>query len=163
MKTIPPDRRSEGIESADIDDDQEGDDADDIEPDVTCESDLQSNEIRMGVTAPENQDDWVRRSVRLARQIGLVIETGPARGVSTACRLREKPILVESLSKRLNEQDCDSARRAIRRELERRSQYHDTQYAFKMSVKAVMRDRPKEALPVIEAELRQMHDKTVWH
>jgi hypothetical protein len=48
MKTIPPDRRSEGIESADIDDGQEGDDADDIEPEVTCESDLQSNEIRMG-------------------------------------------------------------------------------------------------------------------
>jgi hypothetical protein len=32
-----------------------------------------------------------------------------------------------------------------------------------MSVKAVMRDRPKEARPVIETELRQMHDKTVWH
>ncbi len=96
----------------------------------------------MGVTAPENQDDWVWRSVRLARQIRLVIETGPARRVSTACQLREKPILMESLSKRLNEQDCDSARRAIRRELERRSQY-----AFKMSVKAAIRDRPKEALP----------------
>ena len=32
-----------------------------------------------------------------------------------------------------------------------------------MSVKAAMRDWPKEARPVIEAELRQMHDKTVWH
>ena len=72
-------------------------------------------------------------------------------------------MLVESLFKRLSEQDCNSARRAIRRELERRSQYHDVQFAFKMSVKAAMRDRPKEALPVIEAELRQMHDKTVWH
>ena len=70
---------------------------------------------------------------------------------------------VESLSKKLSDQDCDSARRAIRRELERRSQRHDTKYAFKMSVKAVMRDRPKEARPVIETELRQMHDKTVWH
>jgi hypothetical protein len=78
-----------------------------------------------------------------------VIETRPARKVSTACQLREKPILVESLSKRFNEQDCDSARRAIRRELKRRSQYYDTQYAFKMSVKAAMRDRQKEALPVI--------------
>ena len=87
------------------------------------------------VTAPKNQDDWVRRSVRLARQIGLVIETGPARRVSTACQLREKPILVESLSKRLNKQDYDSARRAIRRELERRSQYHDTQYAFVQDVR----------------------------
>ena len=26
-----------------------------------------------------------------------------------------------------------------------------------------MRDRPNEALSVIEAELRQMQDKTVWH
>ncbi len=26
-----------------------------------------------------------------------------------------------------------------------------------------MRDRPKEALPVIEAELHQMHDKQVWY
>jgi hypothetical protein len=32
-----------------------------------------------------------------------------------------------------------------------------------MSVKAAMRDRPKEAMPVIEAELQQMHDKRVWH
>ena len=68
-------------------------------------------------------------------------------------------MLVESLFKRLSEQDCDSARRAIRKGLERQSQYHDVQFAFKMSVKAAMRDRSKEALPVIEAELRKMHDK----
>jgi hypothetical protein len=37
-----------------------------------------------------------------------------------------------------------------------------TEYAIKMSVRAAMRrDRPKEALPVIEAELQQMHDKRV--
>ena len=54
MKTIPPDRRSEGIESVDIDNGEEGDDADDTESEVTCESDLQSNETRIGVTAPEN-------------------------------------------------------------------------------------------------------------
>jgi hypothetical protein len=30
-----------------------------------------------------------------------------------------------------------------------------------MSMKAAMRNRSKEALPVIEAELRQMHDKAV--
>ena len=163
MKTVPPDRRSEGVNSVDIDDVEEGEDANDTEPEVNCESDLQYNETRTGERGPENQDGWVRRSARLARQIGLVIQTGPARKMSTACQLRDKPILVESLSKRLSEQDCDSARRAIRWELERRSQWHDTQYAFKMSVKAAMRDRPKEALPVIEAELRQMHDKTVWH
>ncbi len=102
--------------------------------------------------------------MRHAREIGLVVETGPTKKRSTECRLADdKPVLVESLFKRLSEQDCNSARRAIRREFERRSQYHDVQFAFKMSVKAAMRDRPKEALPVIEAELRQMHDKTVWH
>ena len=36
-----------------------------------------------------------------------------------------------------------------------------TEYAIKMSVRAAMRDRPKEALPVIEAELQQMQDKRV--
>jgi hypothetical protein len=107
---------------------------------------------------PEPQDNWVRRSVRLAREIGLVKETGSAKMRSTACQPSEGPMLVESLSKKLSDQDCDSARRAIRRELECRSQY-----AFKTSVKVAMRDRPKEALPVIEAELRQMHDKIVWH
>ncbi len=112
---------------------------------------------------PEPQDNWVRRSVRLAREIGLVIETGSAKMRSTACQPSEGPMLVESLSKKLSDQDCDSARRAIRRELECRSQWHDTQYAFKMSVKVAMRDRPKEALPVIVAELRQMHAKIVWH
>ena len=71
--------------------------------------------------------------------------------------------MVEPLLKRLTEQDRDSTRRAIRRELEHRDHYHNTEYAFKMSVKAAMRTRPKEALPVIEAELQQMHDKSVWH
>ena len=117
------------------------------------------NEVRTNVTVPEQQDDWVRRSVRIARQIGLVIETGAVK--STAC---QNPRMVETLSKRLTEQDRDSARRAIRRELEFRKHYHDTEYAFKMSVRAAMRDRPKDALPVIESELQQMHDdKSVWH
>jgi hypothetical protein len=71
--------------------------------------------------------------------------------------------MVDTLSKRLYEQDPDSARRVIRRELEFRKHYHDTEYVFKMSVKAAKRDRPKEAMPVIEAELQQMHDKRVWH
>jgi c-di-GMP-binding flagellar brake protein YcgR len=72
--------------------------------------------------------------------------------------------MVETLSRRLIEQDRNSARRAIRRELEHRKYYHDdTEYAFKMSVIAAMRDRPREALPVIESELQQMHDKLVWH
>ena len=98
----------------------------------------------------EPQDDWVRRSVRIARQIGLVIETGTVK--STAC---PNPRMVETLSKRLNEQDRNPARRTIRRELESRKRYHDTEYAFKISVKAAtMIDCPKDALPVIQSELQ---------
>ena len=160
MKAIPPDKRSEGVSDVDIEDVDEDDEdyLKDDEPDVPVESDLRANEERTNVTVPEQQDDWVRRSVRIARQIGLVIETGAVK--STAC---QNPRMVETLSKRLTEQDRDSARRAIRRELEFRKRYHDTEYAFKMSVKAAMRDRPKDALPVIESELQQMHDKSVWH
>ena len=161
FKEIPEDKRSEGVGDVDIEDVEEGNDVNDVEPEIPSESDLEANETRAEAPAP--QDNWVRRSVRLAREIGLVIKIGPAKMRSTACQLSKGPVLVESLSKRLSDQDCDSARRAIRRELERRSQWCDTEYAFKMSVKAAMRDRPNEALPVIEAELRQMHDKTVWH
>ena len=78
------------------------------------------NEERANGNVPEPQDDWVRRSVRIARQIGLVIETGTVK--STACR---NPRIGEGLSKRLTEQDRDPARRAIRRELESRKRYHD--------------------------------------
>ncbi len=145
----------------DIEDvDNEDDLQDDAEPEVPIESDLQANEAHANQTAPQPQDDWVRRSVRLARQIGLVIETGAVRPRSTACKLRA---MVEPLSKRLTEQDRNSARHAIRRELKHSKHYHDTEYAFKMSVKAAMRTRPKEALPVIRAKLQQMHDKSVWH
>ena len=89
--------------------------------------------------------------MRIARQIGPVIETGTVKEKSTACCL---PKNVVTLSSRLTELDRDSARRAIRRELEFRSRYHDTEYAFKISVSAAMRDRPREALPVLEAELQ---------
>ena len=161
MKPIPPDQREMGVKDVDIEDvDNEDDLQDDPEPEVPIESDLQANEAHANQTAPQPQDDWVRRSVRLARQIGLVIETGAVRPRSTACKL---PTMVEPLSKRLTEQDRNSTRRAIRRELEHSKHYHDTEYAFKMSVKAAMRTRPKEALPVIRAELQQMHDKSVWH
>ena len=163
FKEIPADNRSEGLSDGDIGDVGVGDDANDEDPEIPVESDLEANESREGGKAPEPQDNWVRRSVRLAREIGLVIETGSGKTRSTACQLSKEPTLVESLSKKLSDQDFDSARRAIRRELEHRSQWHDTEYAFKMSVKAALRDRPEEALPVIEAELRQMHDKTVWH
>jgi len=161
MMPIPLDPREMGVNDVDIEDvDNEDDLPDAAEPEVPIESDLKANEAQANQTVPQPQDDWVRRSVRLARQIGLVVETGTVRPRSTACKL---PTMVEPLSKRLTEQDRDSTRRAIRRELEHRDHYHNTEYAFKMSVKAAMRIRPKEALPVIEAELQQMHDKSVWH
>ena len=85
------------------------------------------------------------------RETGLVVETGATR--LTACSY---PVMAVTLNQKLSEQDRDSARQSIRRELAFRERYNDKQYA-------AMRDRPKEALPVIEAELQQMHDKQVWH
>ena len=71
FKEIPEDKRSEGVGDVDIEDVEEGDDVNDVEPEIPSESDLEANETRK--EAPEPQDNWVRRSVRLAREIGLVI------------------------------------------------------------------------------------------
>jgi len=43
------------------------------------------------------------------------------------------------------------------------SDWHDPAFAFKITVKSALRDRPAEALPVILAELGQMLRKGVWH
>jgi len=43
------------------------------------------------------------------------------------------------------------------------SDWHDPTFAFKITVKSAMRDRPAEALPVILSELEQMLEKGVWH
>lgn len=43
------------------------------------------------------------------------------------------------------------------------SDWHDPTFAFKITVRSAMRDRPAEALPVILAELEQMIRKGVWH
>jgi hypothetical protein len=51
----------------------------------------------------------------------------------------------------------------VRKELLQRSDWHDCDFAFTMSVKAAMRDRGQEAEEVIVAELQQMLDKNVWH
>lgn len=51
----------------------------------------------------------------------------------------------------------------IRKQLLRRIDWHDATFAFTMSVRAAMRDRGKDAEPVIRAELQQMLDKGVWH
>jgi hypothetical protein len=152
MKAIPPDKRSEGFNNVKIEDVDEDEDEEDYlkdnETDVPVERDLRTNEERTNGNVPEPQDDWVRRSVRIARQTGLVIETGKVK--STACR---NPRMVGTLSKRLTEQDSNPARRAISRELESRKRYHDTEYAFKMSVKAAMRDRPKSATDARQASV----------
>ena len=60
-------------------------------------------------------------------------------------------------------QKNEEARRDVRKQLELRSPWRDTEYAFKISVRMAMRDRPEEARPVIMAELQQMVDKRVWH
>jgi hypothetical protein len=51
----------------------------------------------------------------------------------------------------------------IRKQLVRRSDWHDTDFTFTMSVRAAMRERGEETRPVIMAELQQMVDKKVWH
>lgn len=51
----------------------------------------------------------------------------------------------------------------IRKQVLRRSDWHDTPFAFTMSVRAALRERGEEATPVIVAELKQMLDKGVWH
>lgn len=51
----------------------------------------------------------------------------------------------------------------IRKQVLRRSDWHDTPFAFTMSVRAALRERGEEATPVILAELKQMLDKGVWH
>jgi hypothetical protein len=80
MKPIPPDSREMGVNDVDIEDvDNEDDLPDVVEPEVPIESDLQVNEAQANHTVPQAQDDWVRRSMRLARQIGLVVETGTVR------------------------------------------------------------------------------------
>jgi hypothetical protein len=62
----------------------------------------------------------------------------------------------------VHEQNED-ARREIRKQLILRSSWRDTEFAFKISVRMAMRDRPEEARPVIMAELEQMVHKRVFH
>lgn len=58
---------------------------------------------------------------------------------------------------------ADADKAEIRKQLARRSDWHDNDFAFTMSVRAAMRERGEEARPVIMAELQQMVDKKVWH
>jgi hypothetical protein len=51
----------------------------------------------------------------------------------------------------------------IQQGAELRSQWQDSLYAFKISVRKAMKERPQDAEPVIMKEMRQMLDKRVWH
>jgi hypothetical protein len=57
----------------------------------------------------------------------------------------------------------EMTRRVVRAELRKRAKWHDTDYAFTMTVRAALRERGEEARPVIMQELKQMCDKKVWH
>ena len=59
--------------------------------------------------------------------------------------------------------EADEARAILRRQMQFRSNWVDKDFAFHISVKAAMRERPVEARPVIMSELQQMLDKGVWH
>ena len=59
--------------------------------------------------------------------------------------------------------EADESRAALRRHLLFRSNWIDKDFAFHISVRAALRERPEEARPVIMAELQQMVDKGVWH
>ena len=63
-KEIPDDRVSADVDGVEVEVDRRI--TDDPEP---IESDLRANEQRTGMRVPEPQADWVRRSVRLAREI----------------------------------------------------------------------------------------------
>jgi hypothetical protein len=49
------------------------------------------------------------------------------------------------------------------RELELRKQWHDTDFALHVSVRAAMKERPDEAYPVARGEIEQMLSKNVFH
>jgi hypothetical protein len=57
----------------------------------------------------------------------------------------------------------DEDRSELQRQLDLSSNWVDKSFAFNISVRAALREREAEARPVIMAELRQMHDKRVWH
>jgi len=138
----------------------EVEDANDEATIVPHETDLQHNEVISGAIVPQPTSAWVRRSVRNPREPNITLTVLKP---STACQ--EAHLLPQLLNEKvtLTKGQKLAAGKDIRSQLVRRSQWHDTQYAFKMSVKAAMKDRPEEARPVIMAEIQQMVDKGVWH
>ena len=57
----------------------------------------------------------------------------------------------------------DTVKSELSRQMRRTSQWRDKTFAFVVSVRAAMRDRREEAEPVVDAEMKQMLDKKVWH
>jgi len=98
---------------------------------------------------PTISEQPIRRGVRWSQRLS-------ARATSEVLLVRAKATLIR--------RRIDANRAKMRRELVVRSDCKDAQdYAFKISVRAALRDREDEARPVIMAELQQMVDKNVWH
>lgn len=98
---------------------------------------------------PTVSEHPIRRGVRWSQRLS-------ARATSEVLLVRAKAMLIR--------RRIDATRAKMRRELVLRSDCRDAQdYAFKISVRAALRDREDEARPVIMAELKQMVDKKVWH
>ena len=94
---------------------------------------------------PIVSENPIRRGVRWSQRLS-------ARAISEVLHVRAKATLIR--------QRIDATRAKMRRELVMRSDCKDAQdYAFKISVRAALRDREDEARPVIMAELKQMVDK----
>ena len=129
--------------------------------DVPHEIDLQYNENIAakeigGSVPPLPLPNWVRRSNRAALPVER-FQAGPASGL-----LHQQPTIL--ISGKSNQSEVEiSPGEDIRNQLRRRRHWQDPVYAFKMSVRAAMKDRPEEARVVIMTELQQMVDKRVWH
>ena len=76
----------------------------------------------------------------------------PTRYSETGVDQRERILVLHSAA--------DAVRADIRKQLVKRADWIDSDFAFTMSVRAAMRDRGDEARPVIIAELEQMIDTT---
>ena len=86
---------------------------------------------------------------------------------STAAALPSSPIAARSLSQDMNSATyapafhaevmetirLNSDKTTLLSELQKRENWRDKDFAFDTSARAAMRDRPKDALPVIYAEL----------
>ena len=54
-------------------------------------------------------------------------------------------------------------RPTLLKELRKREHWRDKEFAFVISARVAMKERPKDALPIIFAELQQHLDTPTWH